>query len=68
MNNTVPENHIRCEFDKIVKTTYPNRNQHGAHLVDFGDKEVWIPKSQCEVHYDEKKIDIAEWLYKKLEL
>lgn len=38
-----------------------------AYLVHDGHRDVWLPKSQCEVHFEPGKPAIAtlpEWLAK----
>jgi hypothetical protein len=41
-----------------------------AYLVHDGHRDVWIPKSQCEVCTEGKAttITLPEWLAKKTEL
>lgn len=47
------------------------RETAAAWLVDDGAREVWVPKSQCEL-YDctdgTKDLSIPEWLAKKKDL
>lgn len=31
-----------------------------AYLVNGGDKDVWVPKSQCE--YSDGELQLPEWL------
>ncbi len=38
---------VELEFDRIVKET-----ENGGILIDFGDKEVWLPKAA---------LDLADW-------
>ncbi len=33
-----------------------------AYLFQTADKEVWLPKSQCQWDADEKVMSISEWL------
>lgn len=42
-----------------------------AYLVHDGKRDVWLPKSQCEVHYEHNKgaiVTLPEWLAKDKEL
>ena len=40
------------------------RQTEKAWLIDFGDKEVWIPKSQIEVDLVDDVVTMPEWLAK----
>ena len=33
-----------------------------AYLLFDGDKEVWVPKAQCEWDQQEKVMQMPEWL------
>lgn len=55
-----------CEFSNIVAKT------NKAILIDFGDREDWIPLSNCVYGVDPDTgtpiIAIKDWLYQKLGL
>jgi hypothetical protein len=50
------EDLIEIEFDRIVKET------DQAALIDFGDKKIWLPKSQIDLRSWSKIVGIPEWL------
>jgi hypothetical protein len=47
---------IEIEFDSIVKET------DAATLIDFGDKKIWLPKSQIDLRSWSKIVGIPQWL------
>ena len=55
--------HVITEFEGVAMET------ELAVLADWGDQQVWIPKSQCVYGVDgdngELIIAIKEWFYKK---
>ena len=52
--------HAEFDYDEIIEET------ELALLIDFGEHEVWIPKSQIvEIDETSKSIIMYEWLAKK---
>lgn len=47
---------IEIPFDEIVKET------EKAVLIDFGDKKIWLPKSQVDLRIWSKIIGIKQWV------
>lgn len=52
--------YTRVEFDSILNET------DKAYQMDFGDLELWMPKSKIKLHKNGEKnlVDIDDWLYK----
>lgn len=48
------------ESDLVDITCTLRHQTDKAYLVDDGDKQVWVPKSQCE--YDDGVLTLPEWL------
>ncbi len=55
----VPAGYTRSRYDIISETPR-------SWSVYFGDHHHYIPKSQCHVHFDDKTIDIKNWLFNKI--
>lgn len=47
---------VETEFDSIVKET------DMTVLIDFGDKKIWLPKSQIDLRSWSKIVGIPQWL------
>jgi len=48
--------------DIAVQVKYETK---AAYLINDGDKDIWIPKSQCELHFEPNKsaiLTLPEWL------
>lgn len=43
-------------FDDLVHET------ENAWLLQFGDEEVWLPKSQCEIFLGDQVVTVPQWL------
>ena len=59
--------YIDLVYDKCIKET------ENAVLLDFGDKEKWVPKSVIKDGFDieyskENTVDVTEWFAVKKEL
>lgn len=50
------DNKVSVDFDELVRETLK------AYCVKIGDEEYWMPKSQCNLYKDTKKIFAPEWL------
>lgn len=48
---------ITVEYDEVKAETSL------AWLVDFGDVEHWLPKSQCDIDRETSTIAIEEFIY-----
>jgi hypothetical protein len=54
-----------CDVTVQVLRNHPNDN---AVLIADGDKEVWIPRSMCELHHlkdDLYEMTLPEWKAKQ---
>lgn len=54
---------------ELKHETEEGNSEKGAYLIFDGEKEVWIPKSQCELTAVEGKgtlfdLELSEWLAK----
>lgn len=62
-DHLIDDDHVITEFDGVARET------ELAVLADWGDQQVWVPKSQCVYGVDEDTgeliIAIKEWFYKK---
>lgn len=50
------------EYEELLKET------DKAVLFNFGDREIWIPKSQIEGDYSDGSVTMSEWLAVENEL
>jgi len=51
---------VRLDYDKI------RANTADAYLLEFGDDNVWVPKSQISTIFEKKKVvHMSEWFAKK---
>lgn len=50
---------VEVDFDEVV------HESDSAWKVKIGDKEVWLPKSQCDLDEYNDVVTMPEWLAKK---
>lgn len=64
MNSTQETNHQYpdIDYEEIVKETPL------AYLFKVDGVNVWVPKSECELHEDDKQFNIPRWMAKEKEL
>lgn len=43
-------------FDELLDET------NFAWLIRFNDSDIWLPKSQCEMHETDDLVYVPEWL------
>lgn len=62
----------RREAEKVEVSVTFKRETDRAILVNDGDKDIWLPKSQCSIAAEDFpepgeaiEIEVAEWLAKE---
>lgn len=56
---------VDIEDLRLKHTTYPESSSKGAYLIDTGDEEIWLPKSQVEIERQGDglvTVTLPEWL------
>lgn len=54
-NQSSPKN-VEVTYNKLVAET------DKAMLLDIGGKEMWMPKSHCEIDEDSKTAYMTDWI------